>query len=199
MRFGIDARFYGPVGKGLGRYTQKLIENLEKIDQTNEYFIFLRHDNWDVYRPQAKNFKKVLADWRWYTLAEQIFMPFRVWRQKLDVMHFPHFNVPIFYGGKFVVTIHDLILTQYPTQRASTLGPWLYKLKHSAYNIVIKSAIKRAARVIAVSEYTKKELINYFKVDPTKIIVTYESVDIEEIGRPERGNSVLKKYKIKRP
>ena len=32
MRIGIDARFYGPVGKGLGRYTQKLIENLEKID-----------------------------------------------------------------------------------------------------------------------------------------------------------------------
>ena len=82
MRFGIDARFYGPVGKGLGRYTQKLIENLEKIDQTNEYFIFLRHDNWDVYRPQAKNFKKVLANWRWYTLAEQIFMPFRIWQQK---------------------------------------------------------------------------------------------------------------------
>jgi len=31
MRIGIDARFFGPIGKGLGRYTQKLIENLEKI------------------------------------------------------------------------------------------------------------------------------------------------------------------------
>lgn len=40
MIIGIDARFYGPKGKGLGRYTQKLIENLEKIDSENEYMIF---------------------------------------------------------------------------------------------------------------------------------------------------------------
>ena len=44
MRIGIDARFFGPIGKGLGRYTQKLIENLEKVDNTNQYCIFLKKD-----------------------------------------------------------------------------------------------------------------------------------------------------------
>jgi len=40
-RIGIDARFYGPVGKGLGRYTQEVVDNLLGIDKKNEYVIFL--------------------------------------------------------------------------------------------------------------------------------------------------------------
>ncbi len=40
MRIGIDARFFGPESKGLGRYTQKLIEHLETIDTYNDYVIF---------------------------------------------------------------------------------------------------------------------------------------------------------------
>ena len=42
-RIGIDARFFGPKDKGFGRYTQQLVEHLEKIDPLaggNQYFIF---------------------------------------------------------------------------------------------------------------------------------------------------------------
>ena len=49
MRIGIDARFYGSVGKGLGRYTERLVHELEKIDTENEYFIFLCPENFDEY------------------------------------------------------------------------------------------------------------------------------------------------------
>ncbi len=70
MRIGIDARFFGPIGKGLGRYTQKLVENLEKVDDTNQYFIFLKKDNFNEYKPKNKNFKKVLADFDWYGWQE---------------------------------------------------------------------------------------------------------------------------------
>jgi len=198
MKIGIDARFYGPIGKGLGRYTQKLIENLEITDHQNEYYIFLKKENWDHYKPKNSNFKKVLANWRWYTLAEQIFMPIKINKTKIDLMHFPHFNVPMFYSGNFVVTIHDLILTQYPTQRASTLGPILYKLKHAAYSMVIKSAVRKAKKIITVSEYTKIELVKHFKVNSEKISVTYEAVDYIE---HTDGNSqdILIKYGIKKP
>ena len=41
-RIGIDARFVGPEGKGLGRYGEKLIEMLQELDSTNEYVIFER-------------------------------------------------------------------------------------------------------------------------------------------------------------
>ena len=57
MKIGIDARFFGSIGKGLGRYTQKLIENLEKIDQENQYIIFLQR-NFDEYQPKNEKFRK---------------------------------------------------------------------------------------------------------------------------------------------
>src|SRR5665647_2459116 len=100
MRIGIDARFYGPSGKGLGRYTQKLIENIEKIYEQEknvdvEFFVFLRKENFDEYIPKHKNIYKVLADFRWYTFHEQISMPLLLQKYDLDLVHFPHFNVPI--------------------------------------------------------------------------------------------------------
>ena len=68
MRIGIDARFYGPVGKGIGRYSQKLITQLEKLDQENEYFIFLSQENFDLYQPSNPKFHKFLADYSCYSL-----------------------------------------------------------------------------------------------------------------------------------
>jgi glycosyltransferase involved in cell wall biosynthesis len=182
MRIGIDARFFGPAGKGLGRYTQKLITHLEQIDQVNEYFIFLRQENWDDYLPTNPHFHKVRADYRWYTLAEQLGMPRAIRRQKLDVMHFTHFNVPLFFKGKFIVTIHDLILTKFPTTRATTLGPLVYAIKHWGYGLVIRRAVRRAAGIIAVSKYTKKDIVDQFQVNPDRVIVTYEAVDTPQTG-----------------
>ncbi|OGF22636.1 hypothetical protein A2Y83_00370 [Candidatus Falkowbacteria bacterium RBG_13_39_14] len=98
MLIGVDARFYGPIGGGgLGRYTKELVDNLERIDNKNQYVIFLRRENWDDYKPNNPNFKKILAPFKWYSLEEQIFMPFKIWRAKVDLMHFPHFNTPILY------------------------------------------------------------------------------------------------------
>ena len=175
-RIGIDARFYGPLGKGLGRYIQETVDNVVKIDQTNEYVIFLSPENFDEFISLNGRVKKVLARVRWYTLAEQFVMPWLIFKEKLDLMHFPHFNVPLFTPGKFVVTIHDLILTKFPTMRATTLAPWLYWFKNLSYRFVIWLAVKRAEKIIAVSEYTKKDIIEKFKVRPEKISVIYEGV-----------------------
>ncbi|MFZ6035938.1 MAG: glycosyltransferase family 4 protein [Patescibacteria group bacterium] len=198
MIIGIDARFYGTGAKGLGRYTQKLITHLEDIDHENDYVIFLRRENWDEYRPQNPRFRKVLADFRWYTLREQIFFPLVVRRERVDVMHFTHFNVPLWYVGKFIVTIHDLILTKYPTQRASTLGPLLYRIKHAAYLLTIRRAIRRASRIIAVSQYTKADIVAHFGVAPEKISVTYEAVDVPVQEEPN-DQSVLDRYHVVQP
>ncbi|MFA5135593.1 MAG: glycosyltransferase family 1 protein [Patescibacteria group bacterium] len=198
MRIGIDARFYGTFGKGLGRYTQKLIEHLEVIDHENTYVIFLRKENWADYEPKNGNFQKAMADYRWYSIAEQIFIPLKCLSYRLDLMHFTHFNVPVFYPGKFIVTIHDLILTKYPTQRATTLGPLLYRLKHFAYQFVIRTAVRRAKKIVAVSRYTKDEIIKHFTVRGDKVDVTYEAVDPPQ---PAGGDavSVLKRYGVRQP
>ncbi len=204
MRIGIDARFYGPKGKGLGRYTQKLIENLEKIDSENEYMIFLRKENWNEYEPAAPNFNKVLSDYRWYTLAEQIFMPVKIHQTRVDLMHFPHFNVPIFYFGNFVVTIHDLILRHFKTSRASTLGILSYQLKHWAYRIIIWLAIKRAKKIITVSNFVKDDITGVFKIKTEKISVTYEGSPADNLSpsilkKLRQSKQLLKKYGIIRP
>lgn len=199
MRIGIDARFFGSIGKGLGRYTQKLVENLEKIDHQNQYFVFLRRENWNEYHPQSKNFTKVLADIPWYSLQEQIKMPKVINKCGVDVMHFPHFNIPISYKGKFVVTIHDLILFRYPTRRASTLSAPAYFLKKKAYHQVINAAVKNSAKIIAVSEHTKRDILKNFVIDPSKIAVTYEGVEIIEKALPLKSETILKKYGIIKP
>lgn len=200
MRIGIDARFYGPLTKGIGRYTEKLIQYLQEIDHKNEYIIFLRGNNWPLFRVKNENFRKALADFRWYSFAEQINMPRTIKKYKVDLMHFPHFNVPIIYSGKFIVTIHDLILTHFPTERASTWGPILYKLKHTAYKIVIRRAIKKAARIITVSNYSKKEIMKNFSVPSLKIEVTYEATSDFKNTPPEiNEKEFLEKHRIKFP
>lgn len=181
MRIGIDARFYGPIGKGLGRYTQEVVDNIMKITSADEgagfnFIIFLSPENFDEFICESANVKKVCLSMRWYSWQEQIIMPFYLWRERLDLIHFPHFNVPIFTPCKFVVTIHDLILTHFPTLRATTLNPLIYQLKNSAYRLVIFSAIRRSRKIITVSEFTKQDLITQFGVRADKISVTYEGV-----------------------
>jgi glycosyltransferase involved in cell wall biosynthesis len=174
MKIGIDARFYGSLGKGLGRYTSELIAHLEQIDRHNEYVIFLRKDNWSQYEPQNKNFRKELAEYHWYTWAEQLFYPRQLHRHRLDLMHFPHFNVPLLYRRPFVVTIHDLILLQHPTPRATTLAPLLYRLKYLMYRVAIKHALKRAESILTVSKTSRQEIKKIFPfLEQKQIFVTY--------------------------
>lgn len=162
MRIGIDARFYGSSGKGLGRYTERLIEALEEEDRENEYVVFLRRENFDEYVPASSRFTKVRADYAWYGFAEQFLFPWQLWRTSLDLMHFPHFNVPIFYPGRFIVTIHDLILLRYPTIRNTTRFASWYWCKFFVYRAVIRIACLRADAVITVSRFTESDLLEEF-------------------------------------
>lgn len=205
-RIGIDARFYGPIGKGLGRYVQEIVDNVLKMDRKNEYVIFLRRENFDeLLIDDYKNVKKVVLDVRWYTLKEQLIFPFYIWRYNLDLMHFPHFNVPFFVPSKFVVTIHDLILTKFKTVRATTLSPLMYNLKDFFYKMIIKRALKKSAKIITVSNFTKNDIIEQFKTKSEKIEVTYEGVANLAKGRDSlfvaklNENEVLKYYNINNP
>ncbi|MDP1619740.1 MAG: glycosyltransferase, partial [bacterium] len=200
MKIGIDARFFGIRQKGLGRYTQKLVENLEKIDQTNEYLIFLQKENFEEYQPKNPNFKKVLADYRWYTFREQLFFPLMVRRYKIDLMHFPHFNVPLLYSKRFIVTIHDLTLVHFPTVKNSTLHPVFYWVKFFAYLIVIRSAITRAESIIAISQFTKDDVVKkYGPAVGEKITVTYEACEDFCMFSRRNGQEILQKYGIMKP
>jgi glycosyltransferase involved in cell wall biosynthesis len=197
---GIDARLYGPDSKGLGRYVEEIVNGVTDIDREHDFVIFLGRSNFDSFASNNANVKKVMADAHWYTLREQVIMPYLIWREKIDLMHFPHFNVPIFCMSSFVVTIHDLILTKYPSRRASTLSPFAYRVKYLLYKLIIWTAIKRSRKIIAVSEYTKNDIISKFDVESEKITVTYEGISEKLMGHNNLDESeVLNKYGIKKP
>lgn len=157
MRIGIDARFFGAKDKGLGRYTENLIKNLEVLDNHNQYFIFLKKERLEDYVPQNQNFKKIL---------------FHQLRQNnLDLMHFTYFKVPFFYQGRFIVTIHDLI--------TSHVGIF----KKIIYKLITWRAIKKSEKIIAVSNYTKQEILKHYhrsseagRIKSDKIKVIHEGV-----------------------
>jgi glycosyltransferase involved in cell wall biosynthesis len=198
MRIGIDARMYGPQSRGLGRYVQKLVDNLVEIDNVNEYFIILSPENWDQFNVSKKNFVKVLLRAHWYSFAEQIFLPIKLWRLKLDIMHFPHFNVPILYRRKFIVTIHDLIVSHYPDSRATTLPRWMYNLKLMAYKLVVGHAIVNSHKILAVSQFTKQDIERYYPRVADKIEVTYEGFSVDhghsQLIDLEKEHNITKPY-----
>lgn len=177
MRIGIDARFFGPLETGIGRYVERLVSHLAVIDDHNEYVVFLRRRGYDWWQAPNERWRKVLADHHWYGLAEQRRMPGIFRQAKLDLLHVPHFNVPLLTRGPFVVTIHDLILDEFPTERATSLEPLVFAIKFRAYLAVVKHAVKDSRAIITVSGHSKKRLIERFRVSPDKVSVTYESVD----------------------
>lgn len=200
MRIGIDARFYGPgVGTGLGRYTEQLLQELDRSTSEHDFVVFLRDDNFNLFQPRREHrFTKVRAPWRWYTVKEQLAFPGLLRRSRLDLMHFPHFNVPLLTAVPFIVTVHDLILNKFPTERATTLEPYLYWAKHAAYTLVIRQAIRRSRHVLAVSENTKRDIVETYRIPADRISVTYEGCDAP--GEQETaGLDLRQRFGITRP
>lgn len=182
MKIGIDARFFGNSGKGLGRYTQKLIEELEGIDHHNQYYIFLGSHNIEEYQPKNPNFHKFLADIPCYSWREQLLFPQLLRKYQLDLMHFLHFNIPILYRSPYIVTIHDLILLEYPTRKASRLNGIMYAIKNIAYRLTIMNAVYTAKKIITISEYTRQSIVKHFNIPSNQMAMIYEGVDLERFN-----------------
>ncbi len=201
MRIGIDARFFGPNEKGLGVYVKKLVENLEKISdrEDHQFFIFLKKERFNDFNPSKKNFHKIEANFHWYSWEEQVFYPFFLNKYQLDVMHFTHFNVPIFYFKKYVITIHDLILFHFPTFKNTTLSKIYYTIKLLAYRLVIKITTRRAKKIIAISKFTQKDLIKTLKIPKNKIEVVYQGSNLISKKRTKENSDIFKKYGIIKP
>src|SRR3989344_4296296 len=106
MTIGIDCRLIRQTG--VGRYINNLIENLLEIDKKNNYVVFVRKEDFDQVKFKIKNLKlKIIPiDISWHSFREQTQFPKILESQKLDLVHFPYFSVPILYKGPYVITIH---------------------------------------------------------------------------------------------
>lgn len=189
MKIAIDARMYGQ--SGIGRYIRNLIAQLQIIDKKNEYLV-LHLDNDIKYQD---NFHRIQANFEWYGIREQIMLLRLLKSLKPDLVHFPHFNVPIFFKGKFVVTIHDLIHQHFSMKRSTTLNPLLYSLKQLSYKVVFKNAVNRSCKIIVPSNFVKNQLVAGWKINEEKIVVTPEAVDkvIFNLSKKTVSQSNIKK------
>lgn len=164
-RIGLDARLYTSKFTGIGRYVWELIQQLAQIDQRTEFVCFLNEPEFQNFQKPGPNFRAVKVAAPYYSLAEQTVFLRALQRERLDLMHFPHFNRPLFYQGLTVVTIHDLILSLFTSQK---MQRWYHKL---AYNLVLRRATQQAQRVLTVSQHTKQDLQKILGLDPQKIQV----------------------------
>ncbi|MAF14182.1 MAG: hypothetical protein CMI53_04825 [Parcubacteria group bacterium] len=191
MKIGIDARMYGSESTtGLGVYVKSLTDKLFSIDQKNKYFLFMNEPGFSKFQPPSQNVKKIKVDIPWYSYTEQLKFPKILLSQKLDLVHFPHFNVPILYPKKFITTIHDITPKFFP-------GPKVKKslTRKIAYQTVFRNGLARAKKIITISEYTTKNLVNFFNADKSKIVIIYNGFN-EKISEV-KDEELIKNFKAK--
>ncbi len=179
-RIGIDARLLYQTGVGV--YLRNLLFHLSKIDNKNvQYLIFSKKTDWDRFSAEYTlgtwNVEFRTCNVAWHSFSEQILFLWQLLRADLDLVHFSYFSWPVLYPKPFVATIHDTILLNHATGRASTLPLWLYKIKQYVFRIVFSEQVRRAQSIFVPSDVVKKELIGFYPNSKSKIVVTHEGVD----------------------
>src|SRR3989338_3041960 len=193
MRIAIDMRMAG-TGEGIARYIEELVKNLAALDKRNTYLLLGGNGFEPTQALRNPNFRVVNVRSPYYSLAEQIRLPREISALRPDLVHFPNFNVPLLYRGRFVVTIHDLIHHIFPGKKKPR---WFRRV---AYRTTIYSAVARSAEIITVSQTTADTIARTFRVPREKITAIYEGVG-DEFRREDATDDrlVLESYGITRP
>ena len=194
MKIGLDLRMLSG-GSGVSRYISELTSQVLELDKNNQYVLFFKEldENSKPYEKFGQ--KMVKTGIPHYSFLEQSKLPSILNKEKLDLVHFPHFNVPLVYRKPFLFTIHYLTHTLFPGRKKS------HMIHRLAYNMVFASAIKNSKKIIAVSNSTKNDIVNHFSVDESKIKVIYEATSrkYSMINRDDAAIEVFKKFGINKP
>lgn len=188
-RIGIDCRFASlPVG--LGTYARNLVPELAPLLGSHEVVLFVRSTDEDWINSVGSDVHIVEMNIPHYSCAEQIRFPKILREENIDFLFSPHFNVPLRCPVPFAATIHDLILHRYPNQASV--------LKRIAYFILMKHAVIRAKSLIAVSEFTKRELLaTYGESIASKISVVTEGLDGTQASARQDSHEVLRRHDLR--
>ncbi len=193
-----DGRFLSLFHAGIGRYSNELLKELLLADGKQKYILVISPNAClDKELVRALNERDepveiVETSALHYSLAEQTSYLSLLNRLRPDLIHFPHFNHPIFYKGNFVVTIHDLTLSDY-SERGNFVKRFIYKK-------VISNAAYKSKRILTVSDYVNKQLTREFGLPVDKVVTTYNGIDSKftRITNP-RTLSKVDRYDLKDP
>ncbi len=173
MNIGFDAKRAFHNRTGLGHYSRNLLLALATYYTDHEYYLFNPRQS-GLFQLKADNLHEVLPN----SFFNRIFHS--AWRSswvkkdlqklKIELYHGLSHEIPRslhLTGIKSVVTIHDLIFERYPEQYS--------KVDVAIYRNKFRHACSYADRVIAISEQTKKDIIEFYKTREQKISVCYQS------------------------
>lgn len=173
----IDARLYGTQHAGIGRYVQNLVEQLTKSSEKLRLTLFIHSKHSDKFKTMSQ-VNIIECQTPHYTFQEQIQFLRLLNSQDFDLLHVPHFNVPVLYNRPFVVTIHDILWHQVRGSSVTTLSPLMYHAKYVGYRLSVLNSVLRSRAVITPSNYVKDELIGqYGSLKSDKVEVIYEGAD----------------------
>ncbi len=185
-RIGIDARMLGK-GHGLGRYVEQLLRGIEQYGAQHQYVVFVLNAECRIQNAELlSKFEVVEVNIPWYSVEEQVKFSSVIKKHNIDLMHFPHWNIPLLYNDPYIVTIHDLTMYHYPRLEATTHGPVVYWVKDMVHRLVVKHAVERAKHIITTSEFTKQDIHQTLGVPLEKMTTVYQGVGISD---QKSGNS----------
>lgn len=192
MRIAIDARKLHDFG--IGTYIRNILAGLAQIDRETEYVLLCRPSDVDIVANLGANFRAVAEHARPYSIAEQIRIPLSLARERVHLLHEPHYVLPIATLCRSVVTIHDCIHLMFPQYLPGQLA-YLYA-RGSMW-----SAVHKANRILTVSEASKRDILRFFNVPPEKVDVIYNAIDPRFLGAPdeESMDRIRQRYQLDTP
>jgi glycosyltransferase involved in cell wall biosynthesis len=190
MRIGIDIRFLSVHNSkaGIYQYIYNLVSALLSIDTSNEYVFLSTYAHGKGFRGDRaipnkliRRFPGQLSDF----FLKKLFVPIEFFTSRIDVFHGPCFFVPMI-GCKSVSTVHDLMPLRHPEFLTPELNADFRKKIYSA---------QKADAIIAVSNFTKQEIIELLKYPEENIRVVYNG--ISPIFRPIEDRAKIEEIKMK--
>jgi len=193
MRIGVDANSFQKNLAGTGRYARNLIKNLQMISPETEY-IFFGHRRKTILDQKKKSplFLR-LGRGGGEFLWTQGYLPYKLKKAGVDIFFSPHYVLPLFNPCPSVVAILDVSFKLYPET-----GDWLY---NSYLNFFLSHVLKKATKIVTISENSKRDLLSFFPIPPEKVEVIYLAADpsFHPVDDDRLLAKVREKYRIKGP
>ncbi len=165
MRIALDARLLYYRQAGIGSYTVRLLEALTR-EAPQERFLVL-HDRRGARPPiQAPNLTPVPIFTPSHHRFESLTLPVELLALRPEVLHSPDFVLPARRSYAGVVTVHDLAFLRFPQWVTAEAGRYYGR---------VRQAVRSAEKVIAVSECTRRDVLELLEVAPDKVTVIHEA------------------------
>src|SRR5450759_2739230 len=143
---------------GIGTYIRNVVRTLARLDRESKYFLIGSPAKVAECGPLPPNFHAVALASRDDTLKGSLDFRAIVRRLECDVVHIPHlFWLPRGLSCPYVLTVHDLLEHMYGSRDASSL-------RRSLHFYLMRRVLRKAARVIAVSQFTKNEIEKFLAI-----------------------------------